>query len=78
MWQLYQAEVQDILAAREAEAEAVRIERLVSQGIDPFAGRSGRPGLVRRAAAALAAAVSRRADILARSLDAEVAGRASR
>jgi hypothetical protein len=78
MWQLYNATAQDLIAQREAELEAIRIERLVSRGLDPFADGPGQPGLLRRAAAVAALAVSRRADVLARSLDAGVAHRASR
>jgi hypothetical protein len=78
MWQLYQAEAHDLIAAREAEAEAIRIERLVSQGIDPFGDGTGRPGPVRRAAASIALAVSRRAAFVARSLDSGISHRASR
>lgn len=78
MWQLYQAEAHDLIAAREAEAEAIRIERLVSQGIDPFGDATGRPGVIRRSAASIALAVSRGADRVARSLDSGNPYRASR
>ena len=78
MWQLYNASAQDLIAEREAELEAIRIERLVSRGIDPFADAPSQPGLLRRVAAVAALAVSRRADTLARSLDAGVSHRASR
>lgn len=73
MWLLYQLTAQDLIAEREHELEALRIERLVSRGIDP--GSSIGPGRMRRAAAGLARAISRRADDLARSLDREVAYR---
>ena len=78
MWQLYNASAQDMIAQREGEAEAIRIERLVSRGIDPFAEEPSQPGGLRRGAAILAFAVSRWADTLARSLDAGVARRPSR
>jgi hypothetical protein len=78
MWQLYNASAQDIIAQREAEAEAIRIERLVSRGVDPFADEPYQPGALRRGAATFALAVSRRAGMLARSLDAGIARRPSR
>ena len=78
MWHLYNFTAQALIAEREAELEAIRIERLVSRGIDPFADGPGRPGLLRRVAAVAALAVSRRADILARSLDAGVSHQVGR
>lgn len=78
MWQLYHVTAQDLIAAREHEAEAIRIERLVSRGEDPYDVLPAGPGTARRAAAAFAIALSRWAEDVARSLDAGVVGRAAR
>ena len=73
MLHFYHATAQDLIAARDHEAEAIRIERLVSRGEDPYDVLPAGPGPVRRAAAAFALAVSRRAGDVARSLDSGVA-----
>ena len=78
MLHLYHVTAQDLIADREHEAEAIRIERLVSRGVDPYDVLPAGPGPVRRAAAALALAISRWAGNVARSLDASVAQRAAR
>lgn len=78
MWQLYHVTAQDLTAAREHEAEAIRIERLVSRGQDPYDVLPAGPGPIRRAAAAFAIALSRRAEDVARALDAGTVSRVAR